>query len=70
LELSAESHIRPFRRAFRGLLIVFALLLILVAMAPNLVGWLGMHQSIVNRLSSDFPGEVRVGMLQSAGFNR
>ncbi|HMP78361.1 MAG TPA: hypothetical protein PKD54_02805 [Pirellulaceae bacterium] len=61
LELSAESHIRPFRRAFRGLLIVFALLLILVAMAPNLVGWLGMHQSIVNRLSSDFPGEVRVG---------
>ncbi len=71
-ELAADD--RPLRRRRgaagwgRRLMILLVLFLAGIAILPNLIGWTGMHQRMINWAAHDFAGQVNVQKLSAGWF--
>jgi len=61
---------RPPRRWFRRLVVGLVVLLGLVGLAPNLVGWLGLSDVIARQALGDLAGKVTVGGASLGWFSR
>ena len=52
----------------RRLGILFLALVLLVALAPNIIGWLGMHQTMIDWGAKDFDGKISVARVSLGWF--